>query len=724
MLRKEFDVRGPIKRATVSVTGLGLYELRINGQRVGDQLLAPEYRATQNGFSIKPTTLPGCSAAGRNAVGAQLGGGWWTGPLAFDYHKPSFRFCLLMRLEIELADGSTQTVVTDPSWQSTTDGPIRCSGIYFGETYDARKEMPGWDRPGFAAAGWRPVQVLPHPDGGERAVLVAQCNEPIRVERELRPVKITEPKPGVYVFDMGQNMVGWCRLKANAPAGTKITLRHAEMLNDDGTIYTDNLRAAAQTERVHLARRRGHARTAFHLPRVPLCGSDGLAQPTGRRRPCRARISFGRSGSGRFCVLQRADQQDHALHPVGACGNMQSVPTDCPQRTERLGWVGDAQTFSQTAIFNRDMAAFYSKWVSDIRDSQADDGRFSDQAPCVVDPNQGLSGVPAWGDAGTVVPWHMYQNYADTRVLQQHFESARRWIEFIRSNNPNLLWQKNRGEAIVRIVIGSPEIRYRRSCLPRPSSPTPRRLWRKWQPPWAGRTTLPSMPACSRKSRPPLTRSMSPLMAASRATPRLATPWPCTSISWMNHYGPRPPTTFWKPSSEYKGHPSTGIQTTHRMMLELSRSGHHDEAWRLINLRTVPSWGYMVDMGATTIWEHWDSYVKGRGFQDPNMNSFNHPAFGAVGEWVWRELAGINPDEEQPGYKHFFIRPRPAETSPGSRPATIRYAAPSRASGRSWTAGSRYMSRFRPTRRPRSSCRHRNRRPCLKAAARPLDPPV
>ena len=240
MLRKEFELRGPVRRAVVSVTGLGLYELSINGQRVGDHVLAPDYTRYSKRIQYQTYDVTALVRAGRNAVGAQLGGGWWTGPLMCMPPPENTRFCLLMRLDVELADGTTQTLVTDPSWQATSDGPIRKSGIYFGETYDATKEQPGWNRPGFAATGWRAAQTLPHPALSEHAALAAQGNEPIRVTEERRPVRMTEPKPGVYIFDMGQNMVGWCRLTATAPAGTKINVRYAEVLNDDGTIYTAN----------------------------------------------------------------------------------------------------------------------------------------------------------------------------------------------------------------------------------------------------------------------------------------------------------------------------------------------------------------------------------------------------------------------------------------------------------------------------------------------------
>ena len=538
MVRKDFEVRGPIRQATVSVTGLGLYELRINGQKVGDHLLAPEWTRYSKRIQYQTYDITDLVRNGKNAVGAQIAGGWWTGPLMCQQPLPGTRACLRMRLDVELADGSRQAVVTDPAWQATIDGPIRQTGIYFGEEYDATKEMPGWDQPGFAATGWHGVEVLPMPENSEHAVLSAQPNEPIRVVEERKPIAMTEPKPGVFVFDMGQNMVGWCRLKASAPAGTKITVRHAEMLNDDGTIYTANLRGAAQVN--EYTWRGGEAVMGPHFTYhgfryVEVTGLPG--------RPAEDAI-VGRVFHSAAPEAGQFSSSSDLLNKIMHCvqwvqrGNMHSAPTDCPQRTEREGWMGDIQAFSQTAIFQRDMAAFFTKWVPDIRDSQADDGRYPDVAPHVADPNTGFSGVPGWGDAGTVVPWRMYQNYADTRMLEQHLASAERWVDFIQANNPNRLWQKNRGNDYGDWLNGDT---LKLQDYPRGISELPKdiygtaffahsaRLWPRWPRCSTVARKPPSTASSSRTSRPPSTRRTCRRTAASRATPRPATPWPCIS---------------------------------------------------------------------------------------------------------------------------------------------------------------------------------------------------
>ncbi|MBN2579664.1 MAG: glycoside hydrolase family 78 protein [Pirellulales bacterium] len=670
IVRKEFKVSGPIRRAVVSVTGLGLYELHINGHKVGDHLLTPEWTRYQNRIQYQTYDVTDRLKQGENTVGAYLGNGWWPAlaacapPRAIDNPQP----CLLMRLDVEMEDGTTQTIVSNDSWQATDESPIEKCGIYVGETYDATKELPGWDEPGFDAADWSAVKVLPCPAGSEEAKLVAQPNEPIRVEQELSPVKITEPKPGVYVFDMGQNMVGWCRLKTSAPKGTKITMRHGELLNDDGTVYQGNLGPAVQTDEFTCPGGEATYEPRFTYHGFRYVQVTGLPQPP-TKETLTGRVFHSDSPEvGTFsCSNQLINQIKHLIDWVQR-GNMHGVPTDCPQRSERLGWMGDIQAFGQTAIFNRDMAAFFTKWIPDVRDSQAEDGRYADFSPHFSDPNKSFSGVPAWGDAGVVVPWRMYQNYADKRMLEQHFDSVCRWIDYIHEKNPNLLWQKNRGNDYNDWLHGDT---LDRLDYPKGISEVPREVFATAF--WAGSTEMAAKMA-KVLGRTEEAEKFGQLHEGIKKAFNRAFVQPDGHIQGDTQAGyalalyfnllddamrPKAAAHLVEAIRKFKDHPSTGIQTTHRLMLELSRNGQHDEAYRLINLRTAPSWGFMVEMDATTIWERWDGYVKGRGIHRSGMNSFNHWAFGAVGEWMWRELAGINPDEAHPGFKHFIIRPRP-----------------------------------------------------------------
>jgi alpha-L-rhamnosidase len=680
MLRREFQVGGPVRRATIYATGLGLYELRLNGRRVGNQLLAPEW--TRYGKRIQYQTYDVTSLVrpGANAIGAILGEGWYAGPMMLKPAMSNPVFRLLLRMEIQRADGQVETIVSDPSWQATDEGPIRRSGIYFGETYDATREQPGWDLPGFRAAAWRPVRAV---ELDRQAVLCAQKNEPIRVVKELKPVKVSEPRPGQYVFDLGQNMVGWCRLKVRGPAGTKLTLRHGEMLNDDGTLYTANLRGAAQVNEYTLAGRGEEVfepHFTYHGFRyVELTGlpTRPAADAILGRVFCSSSPEAGRLECS-SAMLNRLVQNIAWTQQA----NLMSAPTDCPQRTEREGWMGDIQAFSQTAIYNRDMAAFFTKWIQDIRDSQAGDGRYPDIAPHVTDPDAMFSGVPAWGDAGTIVPWRMYQNYADVRLLGEHFDSACRWIEFIRQKNPDLLWRNSRGNDYGDWLNGDTLVL---KDYPHGQNEVPKevlataffahstQLVAKMAK-VLGRADAAKYAKLHQEIRAAFNRayvaSDGKIKGDTQAGYALALAFDLLDEPLR----PRTVEHLLAAIARYKGHLSTGIQSTHHAMLELSRNGRHDEACRLLCLDSVPSWGYMVNQGATTIWERWDGYVRGRGFQDPGMNSFNHWAFGSVGQWVWQDLAGIQPDDESPGYKHFTIRPRPGAgvTWLGSRYDSIR----------------------------------------------------
>ena len=323
----------------------------------------------------------------------------------------------------------------------TTEGPLRVADLLVGEIYDARRELPGWDKPGFDDSAWQPAGVFDR----KGARLVAQPNEPIRITREITPVSISEPQPGAYVFDMGQNFAGWCRLKVRGSTGQAITLRHAEVLNPDGTIYTENLRSAAATDRYTL---RGEGAELYE-PRFTYHGFryvevSGLTEaPTlDMLTGCVVHSDAPEVGEFECSELLLNRLWQNIVWTQRA--NMHSTPTDCPQRDERLGWTGDILAFAQTGCFNMDMAAFFTKWILDLRDAQAADGRYPDFAPHPFDPAVRFSGVPAWGDAGVFVPWCQYQNYGDTRMLKQHFESARRWVDWIHENNPDLLWKNKR----------------------------------------------------------------------------------------------------------------------------------------------------------------------------------------------------------------------------------------------------------------------------------------
>ena len=663
MVRKEFRLSQPVRRGTAYVTARGLYELRLNGQRVGDQLLAPEWTSYRKRLQYQTYDVTSLIGPGENAIGCLLGEGWYAGRLMAVGRFAYGRFPqLLLQLELEFADGTRQTVVTDDSWRSTLEGPIRAAGIYDGETYDATREMAGWDTPGFDDRHWVPSPL-------DATQLVWQRNEPIRVEQELPCLRLSEPKPGVYVFDFGQNMVGWCRVSGQAASGRTVTIRHGEMLNEDGTLYTANLRGAAQVDRYTPA-----ADGEFHFePHFTYHGFRHVELSGLAARPTTNSV-FGRVFHSAAPQVGRFDCSDPSLAQLmrnvlwTERANLMSSPNDCPQRDERFGWMGDIQAFAQTAAFNLDLAAFFSKWTQDIRDDQADDGRFPDFAPHPGDPNAQFSGVPAWADAGVIVPWRVYQNYADTQLLAASFKPVCLWVEYIHHLNPDLIWTRGRNNDYNDWLNGDT---ITQAGWPAQGASVPKELFATAF--FAHSTDLAARMANGLGYREEARRyedlfqqiksafnhrfvqADGRLQGDTQAGYALALHFDLLPVELR----PQAAQRLAEGIHRYRDHLSTGIQTTHLALLELMRYGHEETAWQLITNRTFPSWLYMIDNGATTIWERWDGYVKGRGFQDPGMNSFNHWAFGAVGEWIWRHVAGLNPDDTQPGWKHFVVWPRP-----------------------------------------------------------------
>lgn len=672
MLRREFNLSSKAKRAIAYASALGAYELRINGQRVGDQLLAPEFTDYHTRTQYQAYEVTSLLRQGANAIGAMLGDGWYAGGIGLArsvIKKPRNIYGdhprLIVQIEIELPDGTKQQVVTNDSWRTTREGPIRSSDILDGETYDARRELPGWDGPGFDDKAWRAADIATN----VRTTLVAQPNEPIRGSRHLKPISINEPKPGVYVFDLGQNMVGWCSLKAQGEPGTTVTLRHAEMLSDDGMIYTDNLRAAKQTDTYTF---RGSGIETFE-PHFTYHGFR-YVEVTGLKSEPRTDSITGRVFYSLMREVGAFACSDESLNQLWRNilwtqrGNMLSIPTDCPQRDERLGWMGDIQIFVGTGIFNMDMAAFFTKWMRDVRDAQAEDGRFADFSPHPFGKDKIFTGVPGWGDAGIVVPWRVWQHYGDKRMLAESLDSGKRWVEFIRRNNPDLLWKNKRGNDYGD-WLNSDTLIY--EGFPRTGGQVPKEIFATMMFAYAA-DLVSRMAAVLNKAddsnnyrhlfddiKLAFNRAYvsddGRIQGDTQAGYALALHFDLLPENLRRVAVER----MLEGIGRYHGHMSTGFHSTYRMMLELTNSGHNDEAYKLINTHTFPSWGYSIDNGATTIWERWDGYVKGRGFQNKGMNSFNHYAIGAVGEWMYRVILGINNDDEHPGYEHFVIRPYP-----------------------------------------------------------------
>ena len=678
-LRHHFALASRPTRAIVYATALGAYELHINGQRVGDRVLAPEFTDYHTRTQYQAYDVTSMLHTGDNVIAALLGDGWYAGGIglsqallgkARNIYGDHPRF--LAQLEIASSGARTDRIVTDNSWRVTRNGPIRSSDILNGETYDARQEMPGWDAPGFDDSHWSAADVA----SNIATQLVAQPNEPVRVTQSVTPISIAEPKPGIYVVDMGQNMVGWARLSVRGAAGTTATLSYAEMLDDSGTVYTDNLRGARQTDGYTF---RGSTTPEVFEPHFTYHGFR-YVQVTGLGSKPHLADIVGRQVNSALAEASTFETSSPLITKLWQNvrwtqrDNMIGIPTDCPQRDERLGWMGDIQVFSGTSIFNADMGAFFTKWMRDVRDAQTPDGRFADFSPQpfrqqLVDmKRRDFMGVPGWGDAGVVVPWRLWQQYGDVRQLRENYDGAKRWVEFIRANNPDLLWKNKRGNDYGDWLNSDT---MNDSTIPRKGGEVPKPVFATMM--FAYATDLVSHMAAvlgndaEAKQYGALFDNIKSAFNTAYVTDDGHIEGNTQAgYALALHFGLLPEskraaavTYMLAGIDAYHGHMSTGFHSTYRMMLELSRAGRSDIAYNLINNTTFPSWGYSIENGATTIWERWDGYVKGRGFQDKGMNSFNHYAIGAVGEWMYRVILGINNDDDHPGYEHFVLHPIP-----------------------------------------------------------------
>jgi alpha-L-rhamnosidase len=644
-LRKAFSLDRSVRKARLYATARGIYELSINGKKVGEDVLAPGWTDYDRRVQYQAYDVTPLLAEGQNVLGAVLGDGWYSGFFGFDpKHKGAHYGAhpqLLAQLNVEYEDGSREAVASDGSWRCST-GPILHSDLLMGESYDARDEMPGWNEPGFDDSAWYGVEAE---EIGE-AKLVAQPDEGIRVTEELEAKAVTEPEEGVYVFDMGKNMVGWVRLKVEAEAGTEIALRHAEALNPDGTLYTTNLRAARATDR-YVLRGEGEEvyepRFTFHGFRfVEVTGYPG-EPPLDAITGLVVHSATPPTGSFECSNPMVNALQENILW--GQRGNFLSVPTDCPQRDERLGWMGDAQVFVRTASFNMDVAAFFEKWMADVEDAQSREG--------AMDLSRG---APAWGDAGVIVPWTLYRVFDDARIIDRHYGAMTRWMEYLHEGNPDLI-RKNR--------MGN---NYGDWLSPR-GDHTPKHLLATAYWAYDARLMAEMAEATGRYEDAKEYASLSERIKAA------------FNEAYVSHDGriegdtqtcyllalhmellpedrrPAAAEHLVRAIEREDWHLSTGFVGVGYLCPVLTETGHAEVAYRLLLNETYPSWGYTIMNGATTIWERWDGWTEENGFQSPNMNSFNHYSLGSVGEWLYRYVAGI--DLGSPGYGRIIIHPRP-----------------------------------------------------------------
>ena len=666
LFRKEFEIQSPIKRATIYASARGIFELRANGQRVGEDIFAPEWTDYDQRIHYRAYDVTALLKTGRNALGATLGDGWWSGYVGWQETRArygSLENSLMIQLEVELTNGQRLTLGTDGSWACNT-GPILFSDFMMGETYDARRERAGWDEADFGDKDWLAAREVSAPT----VPLVAQRAEPVQVVEKLTPVSLTEIKPGVFIYDLGQNISGWVRLKVNAPAGTRVTIRQGERLSPDGTLYTENLRRAKATD-VYICKGNGEEiyepHFTFHgFQYVELTGlpyKPGIDAVTGcvvrSATPDAGKFECSHPGVNRLWLNGLWSQKDNFL----------CVPTDCPQRDERLGWMGDAQVFLRTASYNMDVAAFFTKWMIDVEDAQTPEGIFPDTAPRLREGENfiglgNLGGSAGWADAGVIIPYTIWRVYGDRRILERHYNAMVKWVDWIASHNPDGLrvnqLSNNYGDWL---------------CIPSDTSfgthsPMKNLLATAY---WAD--------DCTKLAR--IARELGRDEDAKRFEKMFAHVRAAFQKEWVEPNGRVTtdtqtgyllalafdllPENLCAAAAEHlvndikslDWHLSTGFIGISHLNPQLTLAGRTDVAYRLLLRDDYPSWLYPVKHGATTIWERWNGWTEQEGFFVPHMNSFNHYSLGSVGEWLFRHVAGIELDPEIPGFQKFILRP-------------------------------------------------------------------
>jgi alpha-L-rhamnosidase len=641
-LRKRFAATGPIARARLYATALGVYEASLNGRRVSDDLLAPGWTDYTKRVMVQTYDVTKLIHPGENALGAVLGDGWYAGRLgwmgAAQYgQRPAFD----AQLEITYADGTTCVIATDETWQAGP-GAIIGSDEQWGEIIDAQKAVQDWNQPAFDDSAWSRAVVEEH-----AVALVPQLGPPVRALMELAPRKITR-HGAAWLADFGQNLVGHVRLLAGGPAGLTVTVRHAEMINSDGSLYTENLRTAQATDKFTLA---GNGRETFEphftfhgFRYVEITGYPGQLNAEDLRAIV---VGSDMPPTGTFESSNPDLNRLYQNIVWSQRGNFLSVPTDCPQRDERLGWMGDAQVFAPTAACLADVAAFFAKWLVDVDDGQGTNGDFADVAPRVSRPQPAM---PVWGDAGVIIPWVMYEKYGDQEFLADNYPFMARWVDFSARRSHNLILSGGVGDhlaptrtptevvdtaylansahlvARAAALLGKTDDAAKYNQIFHDVTDAFNQAFVSTNGTIQGDTQTGYILA--------LKFDLLPENLRAAAARRLAD-------NVVQH-----------------GHLTGGFVGNGLICPVLTEIGRSDLAWQLVLTNTCPSWLFSVKNGATTIWERWDGWTPEQGFQDSSMNSFNHYSLGSIGSWLYSGAAGIQPDDASPGCKHFFLAPQ------------------------------------------------------------------
>ncbi|SFB94919.1 alpha-L-rhamnosidase [Algibacter lectus] len=656
-LRKSFTPAKKVKKATAYTTALGLYELRLNGSKVGDDYFAPGWTDYNKRLYYQTYDITESIKQGENVVGAVIADGWYAGYIGYgllvkldkvrEYYgvNPSF----MGQIHLEYEDGTTEIIASDTSWKSN-QGAIREADILMGEVYDATLESTGWDAPGYNDDLWKRPKVYTYPNGK----LQVHPGGLVKNTERIRPIKMTEPEPGTYVFDIGKNIAGIAELKVQGPKGTKIQLRFGEILKRDGNIQTENLRLARATD-TYILKGDGvevwQPKFTYHgFQYVEVTGFPGkpdLDAVTG------IVLSSIKNNGSTFSSSNTMNNKLYENIKTTQSANFFDIPTDCPQRDERLGWLGDAQTYMRSATYNADVAPFMTKFLIDLDDAQRWYGAYPNFAPFPYSrPDQY---APAWMDAGVIIPYNMYKVYNDTRVLEYMYEGMEKFMEFQADASTDFIrpgggnnWGDwlSVNETTSHGYVGASFYGFDAKLMAEMAEALGKKedaakyktLFENIKKAFVKKYILDTGYTSEDTQTTyafALYFDLFPEELAQKGADRLAEKIKKNGFKF-----------------------STGFLGTKHVMLVLSQYGYDDLAYKLFKQTEYPSWGYSVENGSTSIWERWNSYTKDEaGNSDLNgkMNSFSHYAFGSVAEWMFLHAAGI--DTEDSGYRNIIIKP-------------------------------------------------------------------
>jgi len=666
-IRRKFSAKPNIERAFVYSTALGLYKLYINGRRVGEDELAPGWTSYRKHLLYQTHDVTHLLQSGNNAIGAMLGAGWYKGLMGFAGERNHYgdQTALLCQLEIVYTDGSKETVVTDDNWRGA-DSPILFSEIYDGEIYDARLEKDGWSSPEYEDGTWRPAEILEY----DMSVLVSQAGSKIKEIDRISAKELIVTPQGDTVINFGQNLTGWVRFKVKGQPGERVVLKHFEVLDADGNVYLENLRKAKQTVSYTL---KGDGTEEEYHPNFTFQGFQYIVLV---EYPGEARLEdfeaiavhSDMKPAGTFeCSNPDINQLQHNIR-WGMKGNFLDVPTDCPQRDERLGWTGDAQIFCRTATYLMDTYTFFSKWLKDVKADQTPEGGVPHVVPDIVSGKadndwllgQGSHSAAAWADVAIVMPWTLYLMYGDSRILEEQYDSMKAWIDFMDEHSVNKIWNyklqfgdwvaldAKEGSyfgATPTDLVATAYFAFSTGLF----SKIAKRLGNQQDYDKYSKLHHEVVDAFQKEYFTPRGR-----MAARTQTAHII----ALHFNLVpDAFKQRTIETLVELLKEHDGHLVTGFVGTPYFCFALSQNGCLNEAYELLLKDDFPSWLYQVKAGATTVWEHWDGIKPDGTMWSPDMNSFNHYAYGAIGEWLFRVVAGIEADENEAGFKHIIINP-------------------------------------------------------------------